>query len=189
MSTKTQSAQIHNGVNVDQMVGTVNAIKSTPSLAKFNFRSTTKWGGGARSSSYVKSFFGAGQEDSSRTESFRMEGDEPPVLLGTNTAPNAVEAVLSALAGCMTVAFIYPAAAQGIKVESLEYTIDGDVDLQGFLQLSPTVRPGLQNIRVKAHVKADAPRETIQGLLDYATKTSPVMDTLRNPVPISVELA
>jgi uncharacterized OsmC-like protein len=189
MSTKTQSAQIQNGVNVDQLVGTVNAIKGTPSLAKFNFRSTSRWGGGAKSSTAIKSFYGAGQEDSSRKETFTLDGDEPAVLLGTNTAPNAVEAVLSALAGCMTVAFIYPASAQGIKVESLEYSMDGDVDLQGFLQLSDKVRPGLQNIRVRAKVKAEAPREKIQELLDYATKTSPVMDTIRNPVPVSVELA
>ena len=189
MTTKAQSAQIQNGVNVDQLVGTVNAIKGTPSLAKFNFRSTSRWGGGARSTARVKSFYGAGQEDSSRSESFTMEGDEPPVLLGTDTAPNAVEALLSALAGCMTVAFIYPASAEGVKVESLEYMIDGDVDLQGFLQLSDKVRPGLQNIRVRARVKADASREKIQALLNHAAMTSVVMDTIRNPTPVSVELA
>ena len=111
------------------------------------------------------------------------------MLLGMNSAPNAVEAVLHALSSCMTVSFIYPAAAQGIRVDALEYTMEGDVDLHGFLQLSDKIRPGLQNIRVKAKVKADAPREKIQELLDYAAKTSPVMDTIRNPVTVSVELA
>ena len=171
------------------MVGTVNAIKGTPSLAKFNFRSASRWGGGTKSTAYVKSFYGAGQEDSSRTKAFTLEGDEPAILLGTNTAPNAVEALLSALAGCMTVSFIFPASAQGIRVDSLEYEIDGDVDLQGFLQLSDKIRPGLQNIRVRAKVKADAPREKIQELLELAAMTSAVMDTIRNPVPVSVELA
>ncbi len=180
---------IQNGVNVDQLVGTISAIKQTPSIAKFNFRSSTTWKGGAKAASTIKSFYGAGQEDASRTESFNLALDEPPVLLGQNTAPNAVEAVLHALAGCMTVSFIYPAAAQGIKVESLEYSMEGDVDLHGFLNLSTEVRPGLQNVRVKAKVKADAPRAKIQELLEYASKTSPVMDTLRNPVPVSVELA
>ena len=180
---------IQNGVNVDQLVGTINAIKETPSLAKFNFRSSTNWKGGAKAATAIKSFYGVGQEDTTRNETFHLSGDEPSVLLGQNTAPNAVEAVLHALAGCMTVSFIYPAAAQGIRVESLEYTMDGDVDLHGFLNLSDKVRPGLQSIRVKAKVKADAPRAKIQELLEYASKTSPVMDTLRNPVPVSVELA
>ena len=179
---------IQNGVNVDQLVGTVSAIKETPGLARFNFRSSTTWKGGAKAATTIKSFYGAGQEDTSRKESFSLSGDEPAVLLGQDTAPNAVEAVLHALAGCMTVSFIYPAAAQGIKVESLEYTMDGDVDLHGFLNLSKEIRPGLQGIRVRARVKADAPRAKIQELLEYASKTSPVMDTLRNPVPVSVEL-
>ncbi|MCI4340434.1 MAG: OsmC family protein [Thermoplasmata archaeon] len=182
------AATMNNGVNVDQLVGTINAIKGAPDIARFKFRATSKWGGGAKSSASIKSFYGAGQEDASRSQSFVLEGDEPPVLLGSNTAPNAVEAVLAALSGCMTVSFIYPAAAMGIKVHSLEYTLEGDVDLHGFLKLSDTTRPGLQNIRITARVKADAPRAKIQELLDHATSTSPVLDSLRNPVPVSVEL-
>ena len=182
------ATKIQNGVNVDQLVGTINAVKGTPELAKFKFRSSSRWDGGAREHTTIKSFYGVGQEDTSRNESFVLEGDEPAVLLGSNAAPNAVEAVLHALSSCMTVSFIYPAAAQGINVESLEYTMEGDVDLHGFLHLSDRVRPGFQSIRVKANVKADAPREKIQELLRYATNTSPVMDTLRNPVPVTVEL-
>jgi hypothetical protein len=43
------------------------------------------------------------------------EGDTPPVLLGTNAGPNAVEAVLHVLASCLSVGFICSAAAQGIE--------------------------------------------------------------------------
>jgi len=182
------TTQIQNGVNVDQLVGTVNAVKQNPGIAKFRFRSASQWMGGAKERTSIKSFYGAGQEDTSRKDTFVLEGDEPPVLLGTDGAPNAVEAVLHALSACMTVSFIYPAAAQGIKVDSLEYSMDGDIDLHGFLALSDKVRPGFQNIRVRAKVKADAPREKIQQLLEYAMNTSPVMDCLRNPVSVTVEL-
>jgi len=34
----TIATKIQNGVNVDQLVGTVNAVKATPDLAKFKFR-------------------------------------------------------------------------------------------------------------------------------------------------------
>lgn len=185
----TASANVQNGVNVDQLVGTIKAVEAKPELARFKFRSTSRWDGGARGHATIKSFFGAGQEDTTRKVAYVLEGDEPPVLLGTNAAPNGVETVLAALSKCLTVSFIYPASAQGIRVESLEYTMEGDVDLHGFLNLSHKVRPGFQNIQVKAYVKADAPRAKIQELLDYAMKTSPVLDTLRNPVPVSVELA
>ncbi len=135
-------ANVQNGVNDEQLVGTVNAIKGTPGLARFKFRTTSQWGGGAKSGASIKSFYGAGQEDTIRTQSFVLEGDEPQVRLGANTAPNAVESVLAALSWCMTVSFAYPAAAQGIKVHLLEYTLEGDVDLHGFLKLSDKVRPG-----------------------------------------------
>ena len=184
----TTTANVQNGVNVDQLVGTVKAVQGAPELAKFKFRSTSRWDGGAKGHTTIKSFFGAGQEDTTRKVAYVLEGDEPPVLLGTNSAPNGVETVLAALSKCMTVSFIYPAAAQGIKVDSLEYTMEGDVDLHGFLHLSDKVRPGYQNIRVTAKVKADAPRAKIQELLEYAMKTSAVMDTLRNPVHVTVEL-
>ena len=182
------TVNVTNGVNVDQLVGTIQAIQARPDLARFKFRSTSRWDGGAKERTTIRSFYGAGQEDTTRKEAYVLQGDEPPVLLGTNAAPNAVEAVLHALSSCLTVSFIYPAAAQGIKVQSLEFTMEGDVDLHGFLKLSNTIRPGLQNVRVKAKVVADAPRAKIQELLEHAISTSPVMDSLRNPVSVSVEL-
>lgn len=177
-----------NGVNVDQLVGTVNAIKADPGLARFKFRATSDWIDGGHSRTAIQGFYGAGQEDTSRTRPFYMEGDEPPVLLGTNTAPNAVEAVLHALASCLAVGFVYNAAAQGIKVDSLRFNLEGDLDLHGFLGLSDKIRPGFQNIRLSYRVKANAPREKIIELCEYVQKTSPVLDIIRNPVPVTVTM-
>ncbi len=178
-----------NGVDVDQLLGTVNAVKENPEIARFQFRAHTDWVDGGHSRTTVQGFYGAGQEDSSRTEPFVLEGDEPPVLLGSNRAPNAVEAVLHALASCLAVGFIYNATAQGINVESLEFDLEGDLDLQGFLGLSERVRPGCDAIRIAYRVKADAPREKIEELCAYVQRTSPVLDLIRNPVPVSVQLA
>ncbi|MBI4302087.1 MAG: OsmC family protein [Chloroflexi bacterium] len=185
MSTKTT---ILNGVNIDQLVNTVGAIKTNPELAKFRFRASTSWEDGARSLTKIQSFYGAGQEDTSRLKPFEVASDEPPVLLGNNTAPNAVELVLAALASCLSVGFIYSATAQGIKVEGLEFEMEGDIDLHGFLGLSDKVRPGYQAIRLFYRVKSDAPRDKLEELCEYAQKTSPVLDIIRNPVPVSVEL-
>lgn len=111
------------------------------------------------------------------------------MLLGGNAGPNAVEAILHALASCLAVGFVYNAAAQGITVESLNFDLEGDLDLQAFLGLSEDVRPGFENIRLTYRVKSDAPREKIEALCDYVQRTSPVLDMLRNPVPVSVALA
>lgn len=183
------AVQTHlNGVNVDQLVDTINLIKDQPQLAKFKFRATTAWVKGGHSRTSIQSFYGAGLEDTSRTKAFVLEGDEPPVLLGDNSGPNAVETVLHALTSCITVGFVYNAAAQGIKVEELEFDVEGDVDLHNFLGLSDKVRPGYENIRLSYRVKADAPEEKLQELDAYVQQTSPVLDILRNPVPVSVRM-
>ncbi|MBI3242816.1 MAG: OsmC family protein [Chloroflexi bacterium] len=187
MTTATATT-IVNGVNVDQLIGTINAIKANPDLARFRFRAETEWVDGGHSRTEIQSFYGAGQEDTSRNQLFVLEGDEPPVLLGANAGPNAVEAVLHALASCLSVGFIYNAAAQGIRVDSLAFRLEGDIDLHGFLGLSDKVRPGYQGIRLSYRVKSNAPREKLEELCEYVQKTSPVLDIIRNPVPVTINL-
>jgi uncharacterized OsmC-like protein len=178
-----------NGVDLDQLTGTVQAIQENPDLARFEFRAHNAWTRGGHSRTTIQSFYGAGQETDSRPEAFILEGDEPPVLLGTNRAPNAVEAVLHALASCLAVGFAYNAAARGIRVDSLDFDLEGELDLHGFLGLSDEVRPGYEGIHVRYRVRADAPRETIEELCAYVQRTSPVLDIIRHPVPVTVELA
>jgi uncharacterized OsmC-like protein len=177
-----------NGVNVDQLVGTIDAIKQNPDLARCKFRAETEWVSGGHSRTKIQSFYAAGQEDTSRARPFVLEGDEPPVLLGENHGANAVEAVLHALASCLAVGFVYNAAAMGIRIESLSFKLEGDLDLQAFLGLSEETRPGYENIKLTCRVKSDAPREKIIELCSYVQKTSPVLDIIRNPVPVTVSL-
>lgn len=182
------TSQITNGVSVDQLVGTINLIKENPGLAQFRFRAHTDWINGGHSRTRIQGFYGAGSEDTSRATPLILEGDEPPVLLGTNAGPNAVEAVLHALASCLSVGFIYNAAAQGIEVKKLEFDLEGDLDLHAFLGLSDQVRPGYRAIRLSYRVQSDAPRDKLEALCGYVQKTSPVLDIIRNPVPVSIEL-
>jgi uncharacterized OsmC-like protein len=177
-----------NGVNVDQLIGTINLIKENPSLAQFRFRAHNDWVKGGHSRTQIQGFFGAGAEDTSRSAAFVLDGDEPPVLLGANAGANAVEAVLHALASCLSVGFVYNAAAQGVGIEKLEFDLEGDIDLHGFLGLSDQVRPGYQSIRLSYRVLSDAPREKLEALCEYVQRTSPVLDIIRNSVPVSIAL-
>lgn len=178
-----------NGVNVDQLVGTINLIKEQPDLARFQFRAQAEWVEGGHSRTTIQGFHGAGAEDTSRAAPFVLEGDEPPVLLGGNAGPNAVEAVLHALASCLMVGVAYNAAAMGIRVERLEFALEGDLDLQGFLGLSDAVRPGYQEIRLTYRMESDAAPEQLDALWAHVKKTSPVLDILRNPVAVTIAAA
>jgi uncharacterized OsmC-like protein len=177
-----------NGVNLEALIGTVTAVKSDPSLARFRFRAHNRWVAGAHSKTTIQGFYGTGKEDSSRKNPFVLEGDEPPVLLGGDAGPNAVEAVLHALASCLVVGFVYNAAARGIGIDSMELDLEGDLDLQGFLGLSKSVRPGYEGIRVICRVKSSATDAELQDLWTTSQEISPVLDIVRNPVPVFSEL-
>jgi uncharacterized OsmC-like protein len=92
--------------------------------------------------------------------------------------------VLHALAAGLTTSLVYHAAARGIHIESVESTLEGDLDLQGFLGLSDQVRRGYKEIRARFTIKADAPAEELKQL----TKLSPVYDIVSNPVPVSIAI-
>jgi uncharacterized OsmC-like protein len=176
-----------NGVDVDRLAATIEHVGADPTLARFQFRARNQWIDGGYNRTTVKAFYGAGQEDTSRTEPFVLDADEPPLLLGENRGPNAGEYLLQALAACLTGTIVYHAAARGIVLEGLECTVEGDVDVQGFLGLDETVRPGFQHIRVAFRASGDLDDDQIAELARLASY-SPVRDTVSNPVPVAVEV-
>lgn len=184
---KTQTQTLTNGVPVDRLVETIEALKAEPSLGESHFRATNRWINGALNRSTIQGFYAAGGEDTSRTEPFVYDNDEPPVLLGENRGANPVEYVLHGLAGCITTTFVYYAAAQGVEVAEIESTLEGDIDLRGLLGIAP-VKPGYQAIRVTVRVKSDAPEEKLRELIELAQRRSPVFSTVSSPVPIAVTL-
>ena len=177
-----------NGVNVDQLVGTIQAVQGDSSIALFKFKSQTKWIDGGHSQTKIKDFFGAKQEDTTRPKAFVMDGDEPSVLLGNNHGPNAVEAILHALASCLSVGVVYNASAKGIKINALTFDMQGEIDLHAFLGLSETMRPGYSQLDVAISLDAEASREDLVSLIEYVKKTSPVLDVITNPTPVNVTL-
>ncbi|RAX45893.1 OsmC family peroxiredoxin [Arthrobacter sp. AQ5-06] len=181
-------AAIRNGIDVDRLVGTIGAIQSDPAMASFTFKATTTWLDGTHNTGNILGFTHAGEPDTGRTGSFVLEGDEPPVLLGNNAGPNAVELLLQALGFCYSVGYAANAAAQGIEIRSLEFQVEGDLDARPFLGLDGP-RPGFTAIRATARVSSpNATPEQLQALCRYVQDTSPVRDCLANPVPVHTTL-
>lgn len=182
--SQTTITRTINGVDVDRLGETVSTIRQNPSLAASQFRAVNRWISGGHNRSTIKGFYGAGQEDATRTKPFELDADEPQVLLGKDQAANPVEFVLHALAACLTTSLVYHAAARGIQIESIESKLEGDLDLQGFLGLSDKVRRGYKKIKANFTVKSNASAEQLESL----TKFSPVYDIVSNPVPLSIAI-
>ena len=186
MVTAPKLQTVVNGVNVDNLFTTVDAVKTTPSIAKFKFRVQNRWEGCARNRSVVNEFQGVGQKIT-RERSFVLFADEPTVLLGQDSAANPVEHLLHALASCLTTSMVYHAAARGIHIQEVESSFEGDIDLHGFLDLDPTVRNGYQGIRVNFKLKADVPDDKLQEIVELGTGHSPVFDSVTRGVPVTVK--
>jgi uncharacterized OsmC-like protein len=186
MTSVEATPTMRNGINVDVMYGTLNAIKENPVLAKFQFRARNHWVGGTHNQSEIDEMYGAGQE-LERPKTFTVDASEPPILLGNNEAPNPAEFLLHALAACLTVTLVNVASARGVKLNSVESWLEGDADAQGALGLNNEIRNGFSNISVKFKIDADAPQEKIDEILARAQARSFVFDNITNGVPVSVE--
>ena len=178
--------RIRNGVDSEQMYGTLDAIKANPELGVFQFRATNRWIDGAHNQSTIKAFYGAGQEDSTRTQAFTVDAGEPAILLGTDTGPNPAEALLHALAACLTTTLVYVATARKVRLTAVESTLEGDMDVRGCLGLSGEVRNGFNNIRVSFKVSGEAPAEKLREIVERAQARSAVFDMVTNGVPVEV---
>jgi uncharacterized OsmC-like protein len=177
--------KVINGVNVTELTQTIDAVKANPTVAKFSFRLNNEWMGGGHNRSIFNGFHGAGQEQQ-RASAFFVHADEPPILLGHDQAPNPAEYLLTALAACVTTSLVYHAAARGIEIKGIESKVEGDVDVHGFLGLDETVRKGFQNIRMTLAIHADVSDEQLEELASLGSGFSPVFDSVKNGVPVTV---
>jgi uncharacterized OsmC-like protein len=184
MATAQESCTLINGVNVDGLNATIEAVKTTPAIAKFKFNIRNKWKEAGQNSSTVNEFYGVGQQQS-RQQTFVLEADEPTILLGKDAAANPAEHLLHALAACMTTSMVYHAAARGVHIEAVESSFEGDIDVHGFLDLDNSVRKGYQGIRVNFKIKADVPDAQLQMIAQLGPKFSPIFDSVTNGVPVS----
>ena len=184
--TQTATRPARNGVDVPTLFATLDAVRGTPELADFRFRARNTWLSGTHSRTAIHGFYGAGQEDTSRTEAFALDAGEPAVLLGVDTGPNPAEYLLHALAACLTTSIIYVAAARKVKLTAVESTLTGDMDVRGALGVDPEPRNGFERIGVSFRVSGEASAEKLREVVERAKARSVVFDLVSNGVPVEV---
>jgi uncharacterized OsmC-like protein len=182
---QTKLSTITNGVDITRMKETITAVKAAPELGSFRFRIQNRWIDAGETRSEVQPFTAGGKEVR-HNSGFTLVADEPDVLLGSDHGANPVEHLLHALASCVTTSTIYHAAARGIAVEQVESTLEGVLDLNGFLGLNPNVRNGYQNITMKLRIKGDFSDEQLRELSSLGPQFSPVYDSITRGVPVAL---
>lgn len=182
-SQLTDDAMV-NGIHMETLQGTVNAIQQEPELGQCKFRARNTWLGGNHNCTTITGFYGAKQEIAHK-QPFELHADEPAILAGNDEGANPVEHLLNALAACVTTSMVAHAAVRGIHIEELESELEGDIDLRGFLGLADDVPKGFTEIRMNFKVKADVDNmERLKRLTTY----SPVFNTITQGARVDIKV-
>lgn len=124
-----------------------------------------------------------------RIRQFSLTVDEPPTLGGSDAGPNPVELILAGLATCQEITYRAYATALGVPLDSVSVKLDGILDLRGFFAVDERVRSGLTGVRGTVTLKSSASKEELAKLKVVVDAHCPVLDILRAPVPVELELA
>jgi uncharacterized OsmC-like protein len=175
-----------NGLDLEALGETVEAIEQNAGLAKATFEVTTRWDGQTRSESTVEGFTLGGERIS---RSHKIVADEPRELLGSDGAPNPQELLMAAVNACMTVGYVAGAALKGITLDKLEIRTRGTLDLRGFLGLDDSVPPGYEEIDYEVAIKGNGSREDFEQIHQTVMKTSPNYFNMNRPIKMNGSLS
>ena len=175
-----------NGLDLAALDETIEQVRDNPACGQVAFRVKTEWKGQTRSESTVDSYTIGGEVV---PRSFTIVADEPKELLGTDTAPNPQELLLSAVNACMMVGYVAQASVRGVKLEACRIETEGELDLRGFLGLDEDVPPGYRRICYTVWLEGDGTPEQYEEIHQAVMATSPNYFNLAQPVQMCGRLA
>jgi uncharacterized OsmC-like protein len=175
-----------NGVNTELLNSAFNMMKNQPEMAKAMFSVKSEWNGGFRVTSRCKDFR-MGGKTIQRINEHKMVYDFPEQMSGEGQGATVCENCMGSLAACLTQTIVAHAISRGIKLDRVNVSVEGYVDLMGFSGLSSGVRPGAQQFRVNVKINSDtASEEQINELHELGKKFSPAFDTLTNGTSVVI---
>jgi uncharacterized OsmC-like protein len=178
---------VDNGVNVEALLEARAALADAPDIADFKWRATTSWVRGTHSQSSIETFYGLGDEQEHRT-TFTHDADHPLQFASEDMGATPVEFALVALGSCLTAGIAAIAQQRQIQLNSVNATIEADMDIHGILGADPDIRNGFSGVRVHYDIDADATPQEIEALVAQSQKRSAVFDILANPTNITVDV-
>jgi uncharacterized OsmC-like protein len=121
----TSISTVRNGVALQRLFGTIDAVRDQPELAQFRFTTVSSWIEGTATRSTFPDWYGIGATRE-HAEIWSAQSDHP--TLGHGHGPTPHEYVLHALAACLTLGIETTAAARKIGLTKIESIVEGDAD-------------------------------------------------------------
>jgi uncharacterized OsmC-like protein len=170
MSTVSKSAVKPNGIDVEALNGFVAEVTANPTAGACTFAVETKWEGGTRTRARPLPIL---LGDKKLLRNFVIDADEPPELLGNDSAANPQELLLAALNACVGATYVGNAAALGIELRSLTIRTKGTLDLRGYLAINEAVNPGYDKVEYEVLIDSPASPAAVEKLHEHVQKVSP----------------
>ena len=183
--TVSSSSSIVNGIDTDAVHTLIDEVDSDSAKGMTHWRVASSWQGGTHSRAQVDGFVMGGANVPRR---FAIDIDEPFELGGGNAYANPQEYLLAAMNACMIVGYTALCALQGITLEKLEITTEGDIDLRGFFGLDPAVAAGYRELQSRIVVKGDGTEEQFRKIHEMVLATSPNFYNVTRAVPVTSAL-
>jgi uncharacterized OsmC-like protein len=177
-----------NDVDTDKILEVDRHVRDNPALGRLTFGARSSWQRGTKTQVSVSSLRAGGNETATPTRRFVFMLDEPPILGGVDGAPNPVEALLGALAGCVTAGIATNAQLFGVPVDAIEIEVEGVADARGVLGHDKSVPNGITDIHYTVTITSPAPEEQVRRVKETIDRKSPVRDTLTRPVNVTSTL-
>jgi uncharacterized OsmC-like protein len=111
-----------------------------------------------------------------------------PATGGTGALACSGDMLLEALVACAGVTLRAVATAIGVELRDARVTAEGDLDFRGTLGVSKDAKVGFDRIRLRFELDTDASEEQRATLLKLTERYCVVLQTLRAPPPLSVDI-
>jgi uncharacterized OsmC-like protein len=118
-----------------------------------------------------------------------VEAGLHPATGGTGALACSGDMLLEALVACAGVTLRAVATAIGVELRDARVTAEGDLDFRGTLGVSKEAKVGFDRIRLRFDLDTDASEEQRATLLKLTERYCVVLQTLRAPPALSVEIA
>lgn len=119
---------------------------------------------------------------------FELVMDQPENMGGNNLGPRPSEVLLAALAACHEVTYRLYAEAMEIDLQKVAVSVTGVSDAKGFFNVDEETPAGFSEIYGDIHIQSNASDEDIERLRVAVNRHCPVLDDLRKPLKVELEI-
>jgi uncharacterized OsmC-like protein len=119
---------------------------------------------------------------------FELTIDAPPGLDGTNEGPSPLLVILASVGACIIAVTRFWAKIMNIDITEMKVFSRGHINLGAIFGIDDSKLAGYDKLEPVIRIKADAPKEKIEELMDKVLSHCPIITNMGGASPITPKL-